>query len=236
MKTTTILNIGKAGMLVLTGLLMAMPLQAEVRSKSHELIIMEPRDLPEQAQVPGNSFFLYQDDNFNTYLYVEQLQGAKLSVFDVTDPAKIKLVSSTAMTVPGAYDFVRPLDGHAEMIRFRDNKGVAVLDLRKAKNPTFKLVSALSDPGSTEALGETGFLMVNEPHDYVRAIPRDYQVVDIATPSDPTVLATVKQVKHKVVNGDTGTTFLLGSDGLTVVRRTSVESDYKTQLVMRNSN
>jgi hypothetical protein len=78
--------------------------------------------------------------------------------------------------------------------------------------------------------------MVNEPHDYVRAIPRDYQVVDIATPSDPTVLATVKQVKHKVVNNDTGTTFLLGIDGLTVVRRTSVENDYKTQQMMRNSN
>lgn len=236
MKTTTVSNICKAGMVVLTGLLMTVPLQAEVRSRSHELIVMEPRDLPELAQVPANSFFLYQDDNFNTYLYIEQLQGAKLSVFDVTDPAKIKLVSSTVMTVPGAYDFVRPLDGHAEMIRFRDNKGVAVLDLRKAKNPTFKVVSALSDPGSTEALGETGFLMVNEPHDYIRAIPRDYQVVDIATPSDPTVLATVKQVKHKVVNGDTGTTFLLGSDGLTVVRRTSVENEYKTQQMMRNSN
>ena len=236
MKTTTILNIGKAGMTALTGLLMAMPIHAEVRSKSHELIVMEPHDLPEQAQTPGNSFFLYQDDNFNTYLYVEQQQGAKLSVFDVTDPAKIKLVSSTALAVPGAYDFVRPLDGHAEMIRFRDNKGVAVLDLRKARNPNFKVVSGLSDPGATETLGETGFLMVNEPHDYVRAIPRDYQVVDIATPSDPTVLATVKQVKHTVVNRDTGTTFLLGIDGLTVVRRTSVENDYKTQQMMRNSN
>jgi hypothetical protein len=236
MKPTAILNIGKAGMMALTVLMMATHIHAEVRSKSHDLIVMEPRDLPEQAQTPGNSFFLYQDDNFNTYLYIEQQQGARLSVFDVTDPAKIKLVSSTALTVPGAYDFVRPLDGHAEMIRFRDNKGVAVLDLRKAKNPTFKIVSTLSDPGATEALGESGFLIVNEPHDYVRAIPRDYQVVDIATPSDPTVLATVKQVKHTVVNRDTGTTFLLGIDGLTIVRRTRVEEDYRIQLITRNSN
>jgi hypothetical protein len=236
MKTTTILNIGKAGMTALAGLLMAMPIHAEVRSKSHDLIVMEPHDLPEQAQTPGNSFFLYQDDNFNTYLYVEQQQGAKLSVFDVTDPAKIKFISSTTLTVPGAFDFVRPLDGHAEMIRFRDNKGVAVLNLQKAKNPTFKVVNGLNDPGVTETLGETGFLTVNEPYDYVRAIPRDYQVVDIATPSDPTVLATVKQVKHKVVNNDTGTTFLLGVDGLTVVRRTRVEDDFKTQQATRYSN
>jgi catalase len=33
-------------------------------------------------------------------------------------------------------------------------------------------------------------------------------------------------VKHRVVN-DTGTTFLLGSEGLTVIRRTSVENDYR---------
>jgi len=38
-----------------------------------------------------------------------------------------------------------------------------------------------------------------------------------------------------VVKDDTGTTFLLGSEGLTVVRRTSVENDYKTHL-MQMSN
>lgn len=219
----------------LTGLLMTLPLQAEIRSKSKELIVLQSHDLPELAQTPGNSFFLYQDNEAETYLYVEQQQGARLSVFDVTDPAKIKMISSTALTVPGVFDFVRPLDGHAEMIRFRDNKGVAVLDLRKPKAPTFKMIDALNEPGRTESLGETGFLMVNEPYDYVRSTPRDYQVVDISVPSDPVLLVTVKQVKHKVVNSDTGTTFLLGSDGLTVVRRTSVENDYKTHLMQQTN-
>ncbi len=65
---------------------------------------------------------------------------------------------------------------------------------------------------------------------------RDYQVIDISAPSDPVVLATVKQVKHKVVNGNTGTTFLLGSEGLTVIRRTSVENDYKVHLMQQSSN
>ncbi len=235
MKTTT-LNIAKAGIVALTGLLMSMPLHAELLSKSHDLIVLEPHDLPEQAQIPGNSLFLYHDDEFNSYLYVEQQQGAKLSVFDVTDPAKVRLVSCAKLTVPGAYDFVRPLDGHAEMIRFRDNRGLAVLDLRKVKSPAIMMIGALNEPGATEALGETGFLMVTEPHDYIRVTPRDYQIVDIAIPSDPTVLATVKQVKHTVVNSDTGTTFLLGSAGLTIIRRTRVEDDYKTQQMTRNSN
>jgi len=103
------------------------------------------------------------------------------------------------------------------------------------KAPTLHMVNALAEGGATEALGESGFLMVNEPYNYVRATPRDYQVVDISSPSEPTLLATIAQVKHKVVNNDTGTTFLLGSEGLTVVRRTSVENDYKVhQMQMQN--
>ena len=236
MKTTTTTSIVKGAIAAFTGLMMVLPMQAETRSRSNELVVVQPQNLPEQAQMPGNSFFLYQDNTGSTYLYVEQKLGAKLSVFDVTDPAKIKLVSSVPLTVPGTFDFVRPLDGHAELIRFRDNKGVAVLDLRKVKAPGLKMVNALSEPGRTESLGETGFLMVNEPFDYIRATPRDYQVVDTSAPSDPVLLATVKQVKHTLVNNDTGTTFLLGSDGLTVVRRLSVEDDYKMHVLQLQSN
>ena len=235
MKNTNALQFAKVVLTGLVGLALTMPLQAEIRSKSHELIVVEPRNLPEQAQLPGNSFFLHADDEGDTYLYIEQQQGARLSVFNVTDPGKIKLVSSTTQTVPGAFDFVRPLDGRAEFIRFRDDKGVAVLDLRKPKAPALKAVNAFSNSGPTEALGESGFLMVDEPYNYTRAVPRDYQVVDISSPSDPVLLTTVKQVKHKVINNETGTTFLLGSEGLTVVRRISVENDYKTN-VMQQEN
>jgi hypothetical protein len=185
--------------------------------------------------MPGTSFFLYSDDAGSTYLYVEQQQGAQLTVFDVTDPSKIKVAASIAMTGPGAFDFVRPIDGQGELVRFRDNKSVAVLDLHKVKAPTLHMINALAEGGATESLGDSGFLMVNEPYNYVRATPRDYQVVDISSPSEPTLLATVAQVKHKVVNNDTGTTFLLGSEGLTVIRRCSVENDYKVhQMQMAN--
>jgi hypothetical protein len=78
--------------------------------------------------------------------------------------------------------------------------------------------------------------LINEPYNYIRAIPRDYQVIDISSPSDPLLVTTVKEVKHRVVNGDTGTTFLLGSGGLTVIRRLSVENDYKTHLMQLSSN
>jgi hypothetical protein len=185
--------------------------------------------------MPGNSFFLYSDGAGSTYLYVEQQQGARLTAFDVTDPSKIKIVVSTPITTPGAFDFVRPLGGHGELVRFRDNKSVAVLDLHRVKAPTLHMIDALSEAGATEALGESGFLMVNEPYNYVRATPRDYQVIDISSPSTPTLLATVAQVKHKLVKDDTGTTFLLGSEGLTVIRRPRVENDYRIhQMQMEN--
>jgi hypothetical protein len=229
------INIVRTVITVAASLFLAVQAPAEVHSKTNELIVVQPKDLPEQAQMPGNSFFLYSDGAGSTYLYVEQQQGARLAAFDVTDPSKIKVVVSTPITAPGAFDFVRPLGSHGELVRFRDNKSVAVLDLHKVKAPTLHMIDALSEAGSTEALGESGFLMVNEPYNYVRATPRDYQVVDISSPSVPTLLATVAQVKHKLAKDDTGTTFLLGSEGLTVIRRPRVEDAYKVhQFQMEN--
>ena len=204
---------------------------AEIRSKSRDLVVMEPRDISEQAQLPGNSLFLHPDNAGRTFLYIEQQGGKRLSVFDVSDPGKIKLVSSTPLATSGAFDFVRPLGETAELVRFRDGIRVAVLDLRKAKKPNLILEPALAAQMTTEALGETAFLAVSEVYNYAPATPRDYQIVDISKPYDPALLTTVKQVKHRAVNSETGTTFLLGSDGLTVVRRTRVEEEYKSNSV-----
>ena len=236
MNITTTLRDLTTTFIALSALAVPFASHAQIRSKSGELVVMEPHNLPEQAQTPGNSFFLHSDDAGSTYLYVEQQDGKRLTVFDVTDPSRIRTVSSTQLTVVGPFDFVRPLDGNAELIHFREGKGVAVLDLRKASKPTMRTVAGLVNPGRTESLGESGYLGVNEPYDYVRAIPRDFQVVDLSAPSDPSLLATVKQVKHRVVNNDTGTTFLLGSEGLTVVRRISVENDYKIHQMQSDGN
>ena len=82
----------------------ASPAKAELHSQSKELVVMEPHDFPEQAQELGNSRFLHADTAGNTYLYVEQQGGARLSVFKVTDPAAIQLVSSTPLTTTGPFD------------------------------------------------------------------------------------------------------------------------------------
>jgi hypothetical protein len=209
--------------------------EAEIHSKSKDLVVMEARDLPEQAQTPGNSLFLHSDNAGSTYLYVEQQQGARLSVFDVTDPARIKLVVSKQLAAQGAFDFVRPLGDDAELVYFRDNRKEAVLDVRKTKRPELRMIPAMTDLGAAEPLGESGFLVRTQAHAYTPAVARDYQVMDVAG-SIPTQLATVSNVKHRVTNDYTGTIFLLGSDGLTVVRQLSVENDYKEQQLQTQGN
>src|ERR1700730_17742490 len=143
---------------------------AEIHSRSKELVVMEARDLPEQAQAPGNSLFLHSDNAGSTYLYVEQQQGARLSVFDVTDPARIKLVVSTPLAAEGAFDFVRPLGNNEELVYFRDGQKEAVLDLRNAKRPVFRVISTVTDLGRAESLGESGLLATSQPYKYVPAI------------------------------------------------------------------
>jgi hypothetical protein len=223
------------GLVVTAAVLPSSPAEAEIHSKSKELVVMESRDLPEQAQAPGNSLFLHSDNAGRTYLYVEQQQGTRLSVFDVTDPARIKLVMSTAFATDGAFDFVRPLSNNAELVYFRDGQKEAVLDLQKAKNPVFRVISAVTDLGPSETLGESGFLVAKQTYKYVSAVGHDYQVLDICAFA-PTQLAVVKDVRHRVTNNETGTTFLLGPNGLTVVRRLSVESDYKMHQMQMQGN
>ena len=208
---------------------------AETHSKSKALVVVEPRDLPEQAQTPGNSLFLHSDSAGSTYLYIEQQRGARLSAFDVTDPAHIKLVVSMPLAAEGAFDFVRPLGDHAELVHFRDSQKEAVLDVRKANKPVLRGIPSVTDVGAAETLGESSLLVTGHDYMYVPAVARDYQVVDIAA-SYPAQLATVKDVKHRVTNDETGTTFLLGSDGLTVVRRLRIENDYKISQMQMEGN
>jgi hypothetical protein len=212
-------------------LFLALPdaLSAEVRSRAKDLIVEQASDLPEQARLPAESCFLHSDAAGATYLYVEQQHGTHLAVFDVTNPAHIKLAASSTLDAPAPFDFVRPLSGQAELIRFRDGRGMAMLDLRKAKAPTLRKIGNLADAG--ESLGASAVLVASEPPSTPTLVAaRDYQVVDTSAGSEGAVLATVHQVTAKVFNSDTGTTFLLGSEGLSVIRRPSVEIDHRQRL------
>jgi len=221
------------GLVVAASVTSTASMEAEIYSKSKDLVVMEPRDLPQQAAAPGNSLFLHSDNAGSTYLYIAQHEGTRISIFDVTDPARIKLVASHPLEANGTFDFVRPLGRHA-LVSFRDSQQDAILDLRKAERPVLRMIPMKTDLRSAEKLGESGLLAASQERKYVPSVARNYQVIDLST-SDPSHLATVPDVRHRVDNNYTGTTFLLGSNGLTVVRRLEVENAYKTLQIQRRN-
>jgi len=236
MKATKDRRFGITAIAAITCLLLTVPVQAEIKSHSGNQIVVEPADLPEMARAPGQSLFLFKVAGGDTYLYVEQQNGARLAIFDVTDPAKIKAVASVPVQGSGVFTFVRYLNDRAELVRFRDTEQLAELDLREPRKPTLKSASAVSESAHAESLGQTGLVMINGHYRYVSGAAHDYKLVDVSNPANPTPVATIKQVKHKVVNEETGTTYLLGSDGLTVIRRPRVEEDHKIEQIQEEWN
>jgi hypothetical protein len=137
-------------------------------------------------------------------LYVEQRQGAQLAIFDVTDPAHVKGAGSAQLNAPGPFDFAGALEGRAELVRFRQGQGDAVLDLHKV--PTLKNVQELHAQTSTALVSDS-------------SPAKDFSVRD----ADGHIVE-VKQVRQEITNADTGTTFLLAEKGLYLIRRPALET------------
>jgi hypothetical protein len=60
------------------------------------------------------------------------------------------------------------------------------------------------------------------------------QVIDVT--GAPRLLATVTQVTRTISRPETGTVFLLGDQGLTVIRRIDVERQYAQQEASKRGN
>jgi hypothetical protein len=203
--------------------------RAEARNHANKIILVRPADLPELARVPGQAMLLHYTGDGRTHLYIEQNHGARLAIFDVTDPAHVKEEGSAHVDAPGAFDFVSSLGDYAELVRFRNGQGEAVLNLHKVKVPTLNTIQGLDVQGSAERLGDDGFIIVdqpNAPNAQSDAHDPNYQVVDLSNPLRPNPVGDVKQVLEKITNDETGTTFLLTADGLYLVRRPAVEEEY----------
>jgi hypothetical protein len=202
---------------------------AEVSSQSKEIVVMQPKDLPEVAQVEGQSMELRALSNGKVYLYIEQQQLSRLVILDVTEPGSIKPVTLARMEIPVAFDFARPLGESAVLVCFRDRSGSAVLDLRKPKEPTLSPASTLLQGTHTEGIGADGFLMLNGARTSIDVPVQDYRVVDSTNPQVPRVLDTVEKVQQRLVHEEMGTTYLPGANGLTVVRQPQVEDLHRSQ-------
>jgi hypothetical protein len=209
---------------------------AQPQSQKDKILVVKPHDLPQVAQLSGNSFFLHATTNGGYYLYVEQQNGSQLTIFDVSDPEHIKVKSTEQLSAAGPYDFIRPLGESSELVRFRNGKDVAVLDLSKDDHPSLRDAAALKDSPKTVVLDKSDSTDTAATYTDVRSVPKDYKVVDDTTsPGKPQLIATIKNVEHQLTNDSTGTTFLLGQNGLTVIRRTDVEQQYKIHQMQTSS-
>jgi hypothetical protein len=201
---------------------------AEARNHpSSKIIVVRPADLPELARVPGQAMLLHATGDGRMHLYVEQNDGARLAVFDVTDASHVKEEGSTYVDAPGAFDFVSSLGDYAELVRFRNGQGEAVLNLHKARVPTLDTIQGLDIQGSAERLGDDGLVVADYPN--VQSVLDDpnYQVVDLSNPLRPAPVGVINQVAETLTNNDTGTTYLLAADGLYLIRRPAVEEEYE---------
>ena len=208
----------------------ALTLSAYAEAKNHpsnKIIVVRPADLPELARVSGQAMLLHETGDGRTLLYVEQNHGARLAIFDVTDPASVKQEKAAQLEASGSFDFVSSLGDRAELVRFRNGQGEAVLDLHKAKVPTLKTVQGLNSEGSMERLGDDGFILASQPNAQTEPSDPNYQVVEISNSLQPQRVADVQQVREKITNHETGTTFLLAADGLYLIRRPAVEQEYE---------
>jgi hypothetical protein len=190
---------------------------------------------PIAATTDAQDLMLHGDDNGSTFLYVEQQKGALLSVYDVTDPGKIKLDASVETGARSSYDFVGAM-GNSELIKFRDGSGSGVIDLHRAKAPKLTAIAGAL-PTSTEALGDEGYLASSSqtgPATETAIVPRSVQVV-ATTSAAPQVVDTVANVTKQVARPETGTTFLLGQNGVTMIRQVATERAYEQQLELWNT-
>jgi hypothetical protein len=187
---------------------------------SGNLIVVPPTKLPASARQSGEAILLHEAVDGTTLLYIEQNQGSRLAIFDVTDPAHIKGEGSVEVDAPGPFDFVSSLGSRAELIRFRQSQGNAVLDLHRAKVPVLKTPLGLTLKGAAMPLGNDG-LTVSSRVVADSQVTRDYQVQVINTANSPelNLVPNVKGVREEITKYDTGTTFLLTDDGLFLIRR-----------------
>jgi hypothetical protein len=145
----------------------------------------------------------------------------------VTDPARVKAQGWALVDAPGSFDFVSSLGADAVLVRFRNGQGEAVLNLHKVKTPTLNIMQGTYFQESMEFWGDNA-LMVNQPPSLQSyTSDADYRIVDISDPLHPNPVRDIKQVLEKITNYDTGTTFLLTTDGLYLIRRPPVEEEFR---------
>ncbi len=115
---------------------------AAKKNRLPEVVVMRPTDLPPAAQVSGQAMYLCAL-NFSRYLYVEQDNGRRLAVFDVSRPARIKTIAEIELNAP-RFDFLQAVNSDLVLVGIRDllhgSIKLGVLDLQHPKKPVLSIL------------------------------------------------------------------------------------------------
>ncbi len=153
MKKKRITLIGQLTFTVVVALTFTGHTEARSHHPSDKIVVVGPADLPELARATGQAMMLHDTLDGRTLLFIEQNHGARLAIFDVTDPAPVKAEGSARVDAPGSFDFVSSLGADAVLVRFRNGQGEAVLNLHKVKTPTIDMIQGLYSQGAMEFFG-----------------------------------------------------------------------------------
>jgi hypothetical protein len=214
------------------------PTKATIKSKA--IVIETPSDLPELARVPTEAMFLYQTHEAQVILYLEQDQGRKLGILDVTDPANVKAVGQISINAPALYDFVQYLGSGRTLIHYRNHTGFAVLNFKDYKMPVLTAEPEYLHPATAEPDGSSGLLLVS-PGSSASTAPKpaqekEYEVFSVSSGSGAAPLATIQNVIQRVDRAGTGTIFLLTDQGVTEVRYLAAEREHQIEVFDEDRN
>jgi hypothetical protein len=207
------------------------------KHRSRTLVVESPSELPELAQKDGEALYLHSTGDGRMILYIEGIGGKKLSILDVTDPAKIRPIGQVDISGTTPFDFVQDVNDSAVLIRYRNDSGFATLNVHEIARPVITPVPAHELSHNTEVIDNTGLpVFATNTESQPVVAPRDYEVVDTTDPSHLVLVATVSSVKQTLSDQNTGTQFLLSHEGVTVVRRPQVEQEYAIDQLMMSGN
>lgn len=205
----------------------------EIASAGHDVVVEMPARLPAAAREPGVALYLHRkNSDGSVYLYVEQANGARLAVFDVTEIEHIKSLGNITLPFNEPFRFAEPAGADAVLLRVQSGKAVAMLDLRKPQKPVLSALPATLQLNRMENLGSDVYMAkASAPMaSAVSSTPEDYRIYDMSDARKPVLLATAHQVVDSLKRPETGTLFLLGADGLTVVRHPRDEDQFANWL------
>ena len=175
---------------------------AAKRAKGPEVVVMRPADLPAAAQIPGQSMYL-RAVGFSRYLYIEQDNGKRLVVFDVSRPARIKTVAEISLNTP-RFQFLQAVTSKLVLVRLNgpeNSTELGVFDLKEPKKPILR------------DLGDAEFVPLPiAASNSTKKTPQEAEITDL---------------RQEITDKDMGSSFVLSGEGLWIIRHPASEEDFE---------